>query len=392
MDWKQLSVLMVLALFVMSAIPAVFADEGSDDGSDDAGNETEIESGTEVDAASEGGTDGTDDRSGPRDRMKEAREKLLKAEKRALEARKDVREAKRDFQKARAKLHSGGATLADKQEFLLASVDKIIELLNGLKEKVEASEVEDKDEILADIDAAIENMTEAQATVEALDPETATREELRAAAKELQDAWKDARHVLKRGAGHVVNKRVGNVVERMEHLAEKLDRILAHLGGKGYDVSVATDLKAEFDVKLASAKTHWESSKELFNGEDKDVQAANDEMKLAGADLKEAHRILNEIVKAIRGSTESGALEEAEDAAAEAPEAEEAGDADDGAAEDADDSTADDAEGAGEADDEADDADEADEADNTDADEAEDADEDETGVEVNASVEANVTV
>jgi hypothetical protein len=214
------------------------------------------------------------------------------------------------FDEARAKIHMAGATMLDKQEFLLAAADRVLELLNNLKARVEASDVEDKEAQLADINAAIEAMTNAKAEISAIDTTTATREEIRAAANDLREAWKQAQSVLKKGALHVVNKRVGNVIQRMDHLSDKLERILAHLTEKGFDVSAAAELQTQFDAKVDSAETHYTASKSAFDSGD--VQTANKEMRLAMSDLKDANSILKDIVKSIRSHTKGEALAEAE--------------------------------------------------------------------------------
>jgi|GEM_PF-6909742 len=316
---KKLNALLVLALLVISAVPAVFAQETAEDTT-----ETEVESDAEVT---------TDTRVNARDRMQAAREKMQQTREKIADTRANALQARADFAEARAKIAGGRGTPAEKQDFLLAATDKVLELLNSLREKVEASDVDDKDAKLAEIDAAIEAMVSAQATVDALDPETATREEIRAAAAELRDAWQEAQQVLRKGVGHVVNKRIGNVVERMESLSDKLDRMLENLEGRGFDVSVAADLKVDFDAELASANGNWERAKELFDAGS--VQEANAAMRAAHQDLKEAHRILKEIVKSIRASTSGSALEDAEDEADDDAESEESDEAESEEAEDA---------------------------------------------------------
>lgn len=364
MNMRKLSAMLVLALFVISVVPAVFAHEG-DDGSDES-------------------TETTEGKESLRDKMLEEREKMRDTKTRVLEAHEKVMKARASFLDARIKIRSGQATTVDKQDFLLAAADKVIELLNDLKVKVEASDDEDKAETLAEIDASIEAMTSAKATVEGIDTETATREEIRAAAGELRDAWNDAQKVLRKGAGHVVNKRVGNVIQRMDHMDDKLDKILERLAAKGYDVSAAAALTAEFDAKIESAEAHHEKSKELF--EAGSIQEANVEMRAAMADLKDAHNLLKDIVKSLRESTQGNALAEAEE---QADDSIEHADDESSDTEEADDNESDaDEEDEEDADDAEDDHDDADDHD----DEEDENEDDDVEVEVNATVDANVTV
>jgi hypothetical protein len=305
---KKLIALLVLSLFIMSAVPLAFADD----------NESENETSEEE-----------DERVLPRARevvrKDEVRARVIertqKAADRIAEVRARIQTSRADFLDARAKIKARGrdASPADKKEFLLSASDRILDLLAKLYERVNASDAEDKEALLEEIQDAIDAVSAAKAKVEALN-ESSTREEIRAAVKELREAWKDAEKLLKKGAHRVVHKRVGLVVQRMEHLARKLARMLEHLEEKGLDVGVAADLKVKFDAELDSAQDHLDKARELFDAGS--VPESNEEIRLAHADLKEAHGLLKDILKAIR-ATRPGALEEAEEEAEEEEESEE---------------------------------------------------------------------
>lgn len=346
MELKKWTTLMVLSLFLVSIVPAVFAESGTgsegtadtEDAADDAADAAEDAADDAEDTADEAAKA---ERERAREALKDKREQLREARKTAIEARKDVLEARKDFLSARAKLHGNSATLADKQAFLLASSDKILELLNNLRDRVDASDAENKDETLADIDAAITSMTDAQATVEGINTDTATREEIKAAAQQMQDAWKDAREILKKGAGHVVTARVGLVVKRMDALQDKLDRIVARLEANGADMSATVELQAQFETKLDSAEANLKTAKDLYASGD--VKAAHDALVTANTDLKDAHKLLKEIVKSIRDATKPGDFEKAETEASTSTETEtgddDVDDADEAADDDADESS-----------------------------------------------------
>ncbi|HSU72896.1 MAG TPA: hypothetical protein VLJ21_03545 [Candidatus Binatia bacterium] len=362
---KKWSAWLVIALFVVSIVPAVFA-EGSGETGTETSTETSVESDTSVKTSGH---------------IKDSiREKIQATRDKMMETRAMVKDTHAAFIDARMKIRSGRATSTDKQEFLLAAADEVLELLNSLKTRVEASDIENKDKVLADIDAAIESMTSAKAEVAALNPETATREEIRTAAQDMRNAWKQAHSVLKSGVEHVVHKRVGNVIQRMNHLSTKLDKILAHLTEKGYDVSAAADLKAQFEAKLDSAKTHEEASTTAFNSGD--VQTANTEMRAAMSDLKAAHDILVDLVKSIRATAKSDDIASAETQASTETSTETAADSE---------SDAQDNEAPEQEEQEAPEQEEAPENE-TDQDDADESTSTDVDVDTNVSVDANVTV
>jgi hypothetical protein len=306
MNTKQWNALLVAALFVLSIVPFALADDnGSDQGTVDAGTDVSVTASVN---ASDNGS-GHQTREQMKERLQQAKDKIDQTRERMMNAHENILKARLGFMEARDRLHAKNATADDKQQFLLSASDKVLELLNTLKSKVEASNSTDSQE-LADINAAIDQMTTAQATIQGLDLSTASKDDIRAAAKQLEDAWKNAREVLKEGAGKHINHRVGLIAEQMSHLSAKLDTILSRLSAKGYDVSVATDLKAQFDVKLSSAQSHFDKATSLFDS--KDVQGANTEVRAALSDLKDARDLLKQIVQSIRKTTKPGELESVE--------------------------------------------------------------------------------
>jgi hypothetical protein len=283
MNVKKYSVLAVLALLVLSMVPLAFAEDN--------------------DSRQLG-------RDAMRDRFRNAAERMHEARERAMNARAHIAEVHTDFLKARERIHSKDATPADKQEFLLATADRILSLLGKLYERVNGSDIENKTATLDEIQNAMDEVTDARAKIETLAPGNVTRQDVHDAAEAMRQAWHDALMVLRKGATHVIEKRVGLVVQQMEHLSAKLERILAHLNEKGYDVSDADALKAQFDAKLASAKDHWQKAKDLFDAGK--IPESNAEIRLAHDDLKAAHDILKELVTSIRGKAKPADFEDSE--------------------------------------------------------------------------------
>jgi hypothetical protein len=348
MNLKKLMTMLVLGLFVLGMMPLAFAEhsegeapgadhddaaEGADEGSDsDTGAVTSARDGARPPVAVRPAIrKAAANVRRAEDTLREAREKVLKARQRVIKTREDFQNARERVKDARS------ATPADKKEFLLSAADRILDHLTKLHERVEGSDLENKDGLLVELEAIIADVEAAKAKIEALG-EGATREEIKAAVQELRESWKEAKDLLKRGAHRVVHKRIGLVVKQMEKLNDKLERIIAKMQEKGVDTSSVDSLMTDFDARLDSAETHLGKAKELFDAGS--VPESNAEVRLAHADLKEAHRIVKEILKKLRG-LRPGALGEAEkEAEVEAPEEEHEADEDD-ASEDADDAAED---------------------------------------------------
>jgi len=96
------------------------------------------------------------DRQTRREKAAEARAELRETREKVQDARVSLQAARADFADARARVKAAGATLEDKLAFLLASTDRILEALNKLKDRVEGSDLDNKDDVLAEIDEAIE--------------------------------------------------------------------------------------------------------------------------------------------------------------------------------------------------------------------------------------------
>jgi hypothetical protein len=192
----------------------------------------------------------------------------------------------------------------------LRAAEAIINHLEKVKSKVQESEDLDEKEtesIIADINAKIDEINDAKADVEA----ATTKEEIRAAAKKINVAWKRIKAKSKIHAREVVNGKVRSLVKRSEHLEKKLDRILAEMEEKGIDVEGIDEKVTQFSDKIAEARDKLRQSNEKFKeakatGVDEDRKTLLEEAKAlareAHDDLKEAHDILKEIVREIKAS------------------------------------------------------------------------------------------
>ncbi len=201
------------------------------------------------------------------------------------------------------------------KEYLVNGAKMAIEHLNKIKNKVESAEDMDEDkaaEIIAEIDAAI---AELEASITELEAAT-TKEEIQSAAENMNNAWKKIQHREKVHAAQLVHAKVWNIVQRSQHMEEKLDSILAEMEEEGIDID-DIDAKVEnFSAKIASAKDKHNESKNLLSQahelksddptEDEITQITellNESRQLlreAHEDLKDAQKLLMEIIREIK--------------------------------------------------------------------------------------------
>jgi len=190
------------------------------------------------------------------------------------------------------------------KQTLLNSADHVLKLLNDAKARIEASEIESKEEAIGKIDAQITNIEAAKAKVEALTEES-TREEYNSANKELRNAINEARKDLRKSTYSLVSRRMGLVIGMAEQLEKRLENALAKLAEKGVDTS-GVELDA-FKAKVSEAKSlHaeaialFEQSKTAANDAKDLVKQANEKLREAHAALKESHKILKDIVNQLK--------------------------------------------------------------------------------------------
>lgn len=204
---------------------------------------------------------------------------------------------------------------AGANDFLIRSADAIITHLEKVKNKIETNaDLTDEEaaEMIANIDAKIQELEDAKAQVEAAE----TKEEILDAAKTIRDAWKKIKFRAVYWAGNLINARMSGILVKAEHLEERLMRALDKMEENGKDVSEIDPLIDEFHTLLTSARDNFESAKENYRQfketDDKTyLDEGKKQMNSARKDLVAAHKKLKEIVRAIKATQGTEELEEA---------------------------------------------------------------------------------
>jgi hypothetical protein len=203
--------------------------------------------------------------------------------------------------------------------YLNTSATAMISHLEQIKATVQESDIISDDEvteIVESIDAQIESLNSVIDDIEAAD----TKEEVKAAAKELDGIWRATRWNAVAYVAHVMNTRVDTIIKKSEKLEERMDCVIAQMDNQSIDTSAIEDKLNNFSEKVQDAKDDWKKAKDLYteiralaitnkNGSNNDnIKEKAEEMKTlvdsAHGKLKEANKLIVEIA---REAKESGA-------------------------------------------------------------------------------------
>jgi len=240
-----------------------------------------------------------DNKENRRERLENAKNKFEEAKDRFENAKKEFKDSMRSGNNETRMEHS--------KEVLLQSADVIINHLGRMITKIEDNDKIDEGtsvELIEKIQAEIDAVEQIKTDIEAAD----SMEEIKAAAKELREKWKNLKRSIKVFAHHIVWGHMNGIIMRAEALEEKLEKALDRLVDDGGEVDVSAELET-FSNLIDSAKAAHEEAKELLLGaldaeDQEDRQALVDQgqakLKEARDDLKQAHDTLKEIVKKIR--------------------------------------------------------------------------------------------
>lgn len=322
---KQIMAGIMLALLLLSMLPFAAAQEENQETTNAGATESTNTQDADTSALESGDSDKTrvDKRmraqyvfkaNNARERLEQAEEKYLGSRQRYLEARANFAEKRGEIRDLRLQLRdcTGDDCAKIKAEiragappFLQNAGEAMLTALRRLRERMEESNMEetDKQEALVDIDARIAAVQDAMTTLANLG-EDAAKEEIKAAAQQLRQVWRETRPLLRSAAGRLVTSRYAGVIERAEHLKTKLERILERMEADGITVDTLEQLLADFSQKIDEAKAAHAESIELFNAGDE--QGAHTKLKEAKQKLKEAHQILKELSRGIREARQAG--------------------------------------------------------------------------------------
>lgn len=336
MKINKILAITVMALFLFSLVPAVFAQQERVDKRTDVMEERRSEAGNVL---------------GEEVRVQEREEKRpLKASE--TQERKAEREQLREQLKTcKSGEESEDCDVARKnmkgdiKQRLLDHADKIADLINDLKTKVEKLDPADQEAILTELDTKLVELDAVKVKIDAL-TEDSSKQDVKDVTKELKDIWTDARKSIRLQATRMLAVGFERVLFKAEKLGERLDNTLARLSEQGFDTSVAADKLGEFDKYISESRAAYDEANVLLQEYRADpskegaVKAIQEKMKVAREKLQEAQHSLREIVKEVKKAEggEKVLEEESQEAAKEAKEASDKAELEDVESEDSEDS------------------------------------------------------
>ncbi len=363
--WKRMAALAVLALFIMSIVPAAFAErdgEEREDRRENSGEGSVEQSGEDTETEGENSGEGSVERSGEdtetegedgaerarrlrikdkdidqaRERVEEIREQLREKKERYQEALETLREKKEQLkelrEKARCKDESEdcrGKKLDLKKgvrEHLIKTIELIDRSLEKLQDRVENSKVlseEEKQDALQRIAELEKQLEEKKAELEVLS-ETATNKELRTYIRELKDLWHTVRKEQRWIVAQLTNSKQDNLVGIYIRYGDRAEVQIAKLAKQGAAVAQLEELLAkyresveELKVAQADAKAAWLEAKSSPEA----LERARELQHSFREKAKETKTVLRELLSEIKEVRQQVSGEEGEDAAEEATEA-----------------------------------------------------------------------
>ncbi|MBW6451528.1 MAG: hypothetical protein K0B02_02245 [DPANN group archaeon] len=198
----------------------------------------------------------------------------------------------------------------DSVSYLNNIVDVLISAIDTLSNKINLSE--DIDDVIAS--NLEERLAQRTANLELLKAqlgdlnENSTKEEIALVSSALKAELTMTKNEIKLVEQMLVNSRVGLVVEKTAHLRERLNAIIAIMEAENKDVSVIQDLVDEFNQRIEQAREQYKNANLNLLGVNNSInkgevaKTSNRYMQQSQVELKEAHKILKNIVSEVRNA------------------------------------------------------------------------------------------
>ncbi len=364
---KKLFSLLIMAIFLVSLVPAAFAEQDSESQGTDTptpikyaigGDREDFVAQVEQqrDQLRENRDSALAQRTRQRINVAEKRQELLrkfqenKAEMREVvanavqkrtEAINRYREARGELNQIKAKLKAcqgrSDVTCTEErrnarensQKFLLSASDRALGLLEKTRERIEQStslSEEEKATAIKQLEDRMQDMASVRETVEQT-TEAASAEEIKESAKMVRESWRKAHKEIKEKAAREASGKIGGTLVKIEKLEIKLDRFVAQLKEKGYDTTPIEAMMQQFSNKIQEGKDAHAIAMQKFGEGNANEATVN--TRAAHKRVKEAHMLLKDVVRKIRKANQGAQVQEglepeteAEEAAEEAAEAE----------------------------------------------------------------------
>ena len=297
----------VLAIFMLSIVPAALAEEVADGATEQEPLKATKEPGKQakkVLADTKNGLKLT------RERLRllktkhlEAKEKFQEQKQNVLRIRDRVKACQEDSeecQKNKKDLKVGVKNhLVKTSDLILRSLEKLVDQIENAKNLTD----EEKEEALAKVTSMEEELTAKKAELEALGSEV-TAEEIRAGIKELKELWNRIRKEQRWIVTQLINNKMGNVVDKHDQFYNAMEMRISSLEEKGVSEADLADVKRiadKFKEAVDNLKADQEEAEAAWANAKSDPDAlelAKEKQKVVREDMKATKDLLREFVKA----------------------------------------------------------------------------------------------
>lgn len=235
----------------------------------------------------------------PMNKAKEIGEKYKEAWKKYQIERQKYVQAHQKYRDLRNQI-----TFNHAKKFLVNGCSFAERWLERFRLYIENSRIEDekKLELLSEVDEYIDTIKEKKAEIN----ESESPEELREAAKELREAWVEIRHNLGVMVGQVAALKLELIIEKAERVEVRLEEKVQQLEAYGINTSELEAILEEYSEHLENAEESVEIALELY--EEGRYIEANNELKKATIEIKEAFKDIKIFVKIIREKVSQGRI------------------------------------------------------------------------------------
>ncbi len=326
--------MIVLVMLVLTAVPLALGEKNGL-GNDLAERVKEkVQEAEEDDEGSKGSAEAGEETSGKMERERE----VLQEKRREIkeETKQKIKELRGKFEEAKAGYRSAKELLQERKSVLTELKQKVQDCQDGEECKLKKTELrkgvrnhlratlnvidrslaqigsrvadsealseEQKEEALAALAEAVAKVGEKKEAIAAL-PEDATNEELKAAIKELKDAWREIKQTQQWVLASLMNSKIDALVEKHENYVLKMAEKISRLEEEGLDVGSLVELKNEFQAKLEVLKEDKAVLDEkwlAFKTSDDKKEALKqmlEAQKKVKEDLKEMQELLKQFVR-----------------------------------------------------------------------------------------------
>jgi len=233
---KNLLVLTVLAVFLLSTIPAM-AVVGGNASALSVKNITTNKNLTKANTGTAAGIHAyTDAKAG------------------YLQAKQNYLDAKTNFIAYRLQFAERDRTAFLKgQTFMVAGVDQLLKYIDSLSSKVNETRAfsdSEKNDLMIELVGYAGTLEADKNSMQA----ASTIDELRTATNKTRDDWNTIKPQLKRIAGEIILAKAGAVVAKAETASTKLDARITELNAAGKDTTKLEKISAQVKTKIANTK------------------------------------------------------------------------------------------------------------------------------------------